>query len=180
MENSTCDIKQKTNLAALIQEARLIIWDEASMTQTYAFEALDKTLRDILGSKNEANRGKLFGGMPILLGGDFRQILPVIPKGKRQEVVQACINRLDLWKFCQLHTLSCIMRVNAYTPNGQIDARKHAFNKWVLDVGDGTVPASSKDGEDEPSWIKIPDEFICNPKKTQLKQLLILYFQISN
>ncbi|XP_071729034.1 uncharacterized protein [Rutidosis leptorrhynchoides] len=69
MENSTCGIKQKTHLAALMHEARLIIWDEVPMTQRYAFEALDKTLRDILGSKKEANRDKLFGGMPILLGG---------------------------------------------------------------------------------------------------------------
>ncbi|XP_071715040.1 uncharacterized protein [Rutidosis leptorrhynchoides] len=120
MENSTCSIKQKTHLAALMHEARLIIWDEAPMTQRYAFEALDKTLKDILGSKNEANRAKLFGGMPILLGGDFRQILPVIPKGKRQEVVNACINRLELWKFCHLHTLSRII---------EIDSRKRAFNK---------------------------------------------------
>ncbi|XP_071699714.1 uncharacterized protein [Rutidosis leptorrhynchoides] len=95
-ENSTCGIKQNTHLAALLHEVRLIIWDEAPMTQRYAFEALDKTLRDILGAKAEENRRKLFGGMPILLGGDFRQILPVIPKGKRQEVVQACINRSDL------------------------------------------------------------------------------------
>ncbi|XP_071727418.1 uncharacterized protein [Rutidosis leptorrhynchoides] len=160
MENSTCGIKQKTHLAALMHEARLIIWDEAPMTPRYAFEALDKTLRDILGSKKEANRDKLFGGMPILLGGDFRQILPVIPKGKRQEVVNACINISELWKFCHLHTLSRIMRVNEYTLDGQIDSRKRAFNKWVLDVGDGNVPTSSKEGDDEPSWIKIPEEFI--------------------
>ncbi|XP_071721366.1 ATP-dependent DNA helicase PIF1-like [Rutidosis leptorrhynchoides] len=87
MENSTCGIKQKSHLAELMHEVRLIIWDEAPMTQRYAFEALDKTLRDILGAKKEENRGKLFGGMPILLGGDFIQILPFIPKGKRQEVV---------------------------------------------------------------------------------------------
>ncbi|GJU47753.1 ATP-dependent DNA helicase PIF1-like protein [Tanacetum coccineum] len=48
MENSTCGIKQNTQLAELIQEVQLIIWDEAPMTQRYAFEALDITLRDIL------------------------------------------------------------------------------------------------------------------------------------
>ncbi|XP_071740008.1 uncharacterized protein [Rutidosis leptorrhynchoides] len=115
MENSTCGIKQKTHLADLIQQARLIIWDEAPMIQKYAFEALDKTLRDILGAQDETNRTRLFGGMPILLGGDVRQILPVIPKGKRQE---------------------------------------------VLDIGDGNVPASTRDREDEATWIKITDEYI--------------------
>ncbi|XP_071718873.1 uncharacterized protein [Rutidosis leptorrhynchoides] len=100
MENSTCGIKQQTHLAELMQEVRLIIWDEAPMTQRFAFEALDKTLKDILGAKNEANRSKLFGGVPVLLGGNFRQIFPVIPKGKRQEIVQACINRSELWQTC--------------------------------------------------------------------------------
>ncbi|GKC75225.1 ATP-dependent DNA helicase PIF1-like protein, partial [Tanacetum coccineum] len=73
LENNTCGIKYNTHLAELMQEVQLIIWDEAPMTQKYVFEALDKTLRDILG-----------------------QILPVISKGKRPDVVQACINRSEL------------------------------------------------------------------------------------
>ncbi|XP_071740749.1 uncharacterized protein [Rutidosis leptorrhynchoides] len=176
MENSTCGIKQKTHLAALIQEARLIIWDEAPMTQRFAFEALDKTLRDILGAKDDANRLKLFGGMPILLGGDFRQIFPVVTKGKRQEVVHACINRSDLWQHCELHALSRIMRVNEYTADGHVDARKHEFNKWVLNVGEGKVPALCKDGEDEPTWIKIPDEFIIKSEKTPIEAIVDTIF----
>ncbi|GKA34349.1 helicase [Tanacetum coccineum] len=46
MENSTYGIKQNTHLAELMQQVQLIIWDEAPMTQKFAFEALDKTLRD--------------------------------------------------------------------------------------------------------------------------------------
>ncbi|GJT56209.1 ATP-dependent DNA helicase PIF1-like protein [Tanacetum coccineum] len=49
MGNNTCGIKQNIHLEKLMQEVKLIIWDEALMTQRYAFEALDKTLRDILG-----------------------------------------------------------------------------------------------------------------------------------
>ncbi|GJR76765.1 ATP-dependent DNA helicase PIF1-like protein [Tanacetum coccineum] len=93
LENSTCGIKQNTHLAELMQEVQLIIWDEAPMTQKYAFETLDKTLRDILGFHKEEKRDKIFGGMTVLLGGNFRQILPVIPKVKRPDVIQACINR---------------------------------------------------------------------------------------
>ncbi|GKC08803.1 ATP-dependent DNA helicase PIF1-like protein [Tanacetum coccineum] len=44
LENSTCGIKQNTHLAELMQQVELIIWDEAPMTQKYAFEALDMTL----------------------------------------------------------------------------------------------------------------------------------------
>ncbi|XP_071688688.1 uncharacterized protein [Rutidosis leptorrhynchoides] len=146
------------------------------MTQRFTFEALDKTLRDILGAKDDANRSKLFGGMPILLGGDFRKILPVIPKGKRQDIIQACINRSDLWQHCQLHTLSRIMHVNEYNSDGHHDTRKHAFNKWVLDVGEGKVQARRKDGEDEPTWIKIPDEYIVISEKSPIETIVDTIF----
>ncbi|XP_071699017.1 uncharacterized protein [Rutidosis leptorrhynchoides] len=176
MENSTCRIKQKTHLAELMQQVRLIIWDEAPMTQRFAFEALDKTLKDILGAKNEANRSKLFGGIPILLGGDFRQILPIIPTGKRQEIVQACINRSDLWQSCQLHTLSRIMRVNEFIADGQVDPRKQQFNKWVLDIGDSKVSAVCKDGKEEPTGIEIPNEFIVKSDKPPIDAIVDTIF----
>ncbi|GKB01261.1 ATP-dependent DNA helicase PIF1-like protein [Tanacetum coccineum] len=150
--------KAEYHLAELMQEVQLIIWDEAPMTQKYAFKALDKTLRDILGFQKPEKREQIFGGMTVLLGGDFTQILLVIPKGKRPDVVQACINRSELWKHCNIFTLTRSMRVNEYYPNGEIDNQKQDFNQWVLSVGNGTVPAKAKDGEDEPSWIQIPEQ----------------------
>ena len=172
MDNSTCGIKQNTHLAELIKEAKLIIWDEAPMTQRYAFEALDKTLRDILGFENPENRERIFGGMTVLLGGDFRQIQPVIPKAKRPEVIQASINRSDLWKACKLFTLTRSMRVNKYTENGSIDTRKQEFNKWVLDIGDGNLEAKIKEGEDEPTWIQIPHNFIIKSGDSPLEAIV--------
>ncbi|XP_071695229.1 uncharacterized protein [Rutidosis leptorrhynchoides] len=44
LENSTCGIKQNTHLAELLHEVKLLILDEAPMTQRYAFEVFDKTL----------------------------------------------------------------------------------------------------------------------------------------
>ncbi|GJT74646.1 ATP-dependent DNA helicase PIF1-like protein [Tanacetum coccineum] len=128
-----------------MQQVKLIIWDEALMTQRYAFEALDKTLRDILGYKSLEKSNRIFGGMTVLLGGDFWQILPVIPKAKRPEVVQFCINRSELWKCCKVFTLTRSMRVNKYSSNGEIDLRKQNFNIWVLAVGDGKLPAKKKE-----------------------------------
>ncbi|GJV81518.1 ATP-dependent DNA helicase PIF1-like protein [Tanacetum coccineum] len=159
-ENSTCGIKQNTQLAELMQEVELIIWDEAPMTRRYAFEALDVTLRDILGFKAPSRRQQLFGGMTVLLGGDFRQILPVIPKAKRPEIVQACINRSHLWDSCNIFKLTRSMRVNEYGADGQIDTFKQEFNQQVLAVGDGTVPVKKKEEEDEATWIDIPEQFL--------------------
>ena len=47
-DESTCDIKQGSHLAELLNKTTLILWDEAPMSNKICFEALDKTLRDIL------------------------------------------------------------------------------------------------------------------------------------
>ncbi|GKB71257.1 ATP-dependent DNA helicase PIF1-like protein, partial [Tanacetum coccineum] len=172
LENSTYGIKHNTHLAELMQEVQLIIWDEAPMTQKYAFEALDKTLRDILGFQNLEKREQIFEGMTVLLGGDFRQVIPVIPKGKRPDVVQACINRSELWKHCNVFTLTRSMRVNEYYPNGEINNQKQEFNQWVLSVGNDSVPAKAKDEEDEPTWIQIPEQFLIKSLDSPIEKIV--------
>lgn len=47
-EDSTCTINQGTPLVKLIVTSKLIIWDEAPMLHKYCFEALDKSMRDIM------------------------------------------------------------------------------------------------------------------------------------
>ena len=47
---------QNTHLAELMHQVKLIIWDEAPMTQKYAFEALDKTLKNILRHKKKQTK----------------------------------------------------------------------------------------------------------------------------
>jgi ATP-dependent DNA helicase PIF1 len=34
----------------------------------------------------------------MVLGGDFRQILPVVPKGGREDIVSALLPRSHLWQ----------------------------------------------------------------------------------
>ncbi|GKD56625.1 ATP-dependent DNA helicase PIF1-like protein [Tanacetum coccineum] len=63
-----------------------------------------------------------------------------------------------LWKQANVFTLTRSMRVNEYYANGELDTRKQHFNQWVLAVGDGKLPAKMKDGEDEPTWIQIPEK----------------------
>ncbi|XP_031099477.1 uncharacterized protein LOC116003677 [Ipomoea triloba] len=105
-EDSTCNITQGSNLAELIIKCKLIIWDEAPMMHKHCFEALDRTLRDLLRFTDTNAENRTFGGKTVVLGGDFRQILPVIPKGTRQDIVSASINSSYLWDSCQTY-LSC-------------------------------------------------------------------------
>nr|GFC77944.1 ATP-dependent DNA helicase PIF1-like [Tanacetum cinerariifolium] len=63
----------------LIRQAKLIIWYKAPMIQSYCYEAFDRTLRDIYRSVNSKPSDHVFGIKVVLFGGDFRQILRVIP-----------------------------------------------------------------------------------------------------
>jgi ATP-dependent DNA helicase PIF1 len=74
--SSTCNLSLKSEEAKLIKESKLILWDEAPMMHRHAFEALDRSFRDITKVKD-----KPFGGKKVVFGGDFRQILPVIING---------------------------------------------------------------------------------------------------
>jgi hypothetical protein len=94
-EAATCSVKRGTMLAELIQMAALIIWDEAPMTHRRCFEALDRTMRDILSEKKPSNSMLPFGGKPVVLCGDFRQILPVVRKGSRSAVVERLSRTLN-------------------------------------------------------------------------------------
>ncbi|GKA22646.1 ATP-dependent DNA helicase PIF1-like protein [Tanacetum coccineum] len=88
LEDSMCHIPADSHLADLIRKAKLIIWDEAPMIQSYCYEAFDRTLRDICRSDPSEPSNRVFGGKVVLFGGDFRQILPVIPNASRNDVIQ--------------------------------------------------------------------------------------------
>ena len=76
----------------LVRAAKLIIWDEAPMMHRWCFEAVYRSMRDIMSKNDPLNEFRPFGGMTVVLGGDFRQILPVVRKGSRQDIVDASIN----------------------------------------------------------------------------------------
>jgi DNA helicase Pif1-like protein/PIF1-like helicase len=55
--------------------------------------------------------GPLFGGIPVVLGGDFAQILPVVRKGSRADIIAATLQRCHVWSSLQLLHLTQNMRV---------------------------------------------------------------------
>uniref|UniRef100_A0A2N9J2K3 ATP-dependent DNA helicase n=1 Tax=Fagus sylvatica TaxID=28930 RepID=A0A2N9J2K3_FAGSY len=91
-DDSTCDIKQRSQTAELLSKTSIILWDEAPMAHRNCFEALDRSLRDILQLEDPQSVEKPFGGKVVVLGGDFRQILPVVKKGKREDIVYFAIS----------------------------------------------------------------------------------------
>ncbi|XP_010424647.1 PREDICTED: uncharacterized protein LOC104709786 [Camelina sativa] len=111
-ETPICNMSRSSDQGQLVQESKLIIWDEAPMMSKYCFETLDRSLKDIMRDHDD----KPFGGKVILFGGDFRQILPIIVGAgmrKNMRLRQNIIPKEAL----------------------EIDE----FLKWILDVGEGRL-----------------------------------------
>ena len=130
-EESTCEIKQGSHLAELVKKTLLILWDEAPMANKHCFEALDKSLRDILRFTNQNSDERPFGGMTVVLGGNFRQILPMITKGKREHIVNASIKRSYLWKHFEIFRLTENMRLKCLSEDPIQKQNVAEFAEWI-------------------------------------------------
>ena len=148
MDIPLCCIKKCTALSRVIQEGKATVVDEAPMTNKLAFEALDRTLRDLTGKERP------MGGMCMLLCGDFRQILPVIQGGTRGNIVDSCLKSFlrDHVIVKHLHTN---MRVHLHG-----DEAAGEFASQLLAIGDGKYPIDTS-----PDIIQLPENigaFACN------------------
>ncbi|CAF4403118.1 unnamed protein product, partial [Adineta steineri] len=140
-----CSITKGTGEAKVLQECELIVWDECTMAHRYALEALNHTLQDL------RNNGNNMGGVVVLIAGDFRQTLPVIPKGTMADELKACLKSSYLWRHVVPFKLSTDMRVHL---QGDVSAGR--FAKQLLAIGNGKIPADPVSG-----LINISDNF-CN------------------
>jgi hypothetical protein len=156
----TSNIKCSAMLCELIQAVSLIIWDETLMAHKIAFEALDRTLRDIVSIPSSVNKKLPFGGKVVILEGDLRQTLPVVQGGSRAEITKSAIVNSALWSYVTMLHLTLNMRLTAQglTEKGKKELAE--FSRWMLDIGEGKIKAMAKEDEIEPSWIEIPDELL--------------------
>ena len=141
-ESSVCAIPKNSELAELIRETALVIWDEAPMQHCHIMEAVERTFQDV------CNCDKPFGGVSFVFGGDFQQILPVIVGASRGQTVGACIQCSTLWNSITVLHLRQNMRLNTAIP------LEREFAQWQLEVGQGMHT-------DENGNILVPDHMKC-------------------
>ncbi|XP_021725284.1 ATP-dependent DNA helicase PIF2-like [Chenopodium quinoa] len=125
-----CDVPKQGSLAALIKETTLIIWDEASMARKENIESVELLLRDL------CDPDQPFGGKVIVFGGDFRQVLPVVPHKTQREVGATSLVNSHIWPWLQKLHLTENIRAKEDPPyasfllslgNGQLQVTKNAF-----------------------------------------------------
>jgi hypothetical protein len=98
--DSILNIRAQSPEAEFLRQTRLFIWDEAPMMHKHCFEAFDRALRELMGNVpgQQWRRDLPFGGKVVVMSGDFRQVLPVVPRGSRAAIVSASLRRSKLWR----------------------------------------------------------------------------------
>ena len=110
-ENSVSTIKKNSLKGELLRKTRLVIWEEVPMQHRFASEAIDRTLRDFMDQPDLH-----FSGITVTFGGDFQQTLSIIPKGTKEQIIGACIQRSQLWRHIKVLHLTENIQVD---PNDQ-------------------------------------------------------------
>ncbi|KAI5386284.1 hypothetical protein KIW84_072719 [Lathyrus oleraceus] len=110
------------------------------MTNKNCLEALDLSLQDICSNNAP------FGGKVLIMGGDFCQVLPVVRKGTKAQMISACIVQSHLWDHTKILRLYQNMR----------SLHDQEFAEFFIRIGDGVEPTKADDMVRLHSQIAIP------------------------
>lgn len=153
-DDSVCYISKNCDLANLFRRSDVVVWDEAPMQHRHVLDAVDRTLRDLRSTE------KPFGGIPFVMSGDFRQILPVVRKGGRADIVNACVKSSPLWKSIEVLRLTIDMRVlkrRAANASAEEIKKLDDFSKFLQNVGDGKLKTFPELGQDV---VQLPEPIV--------------------
>jgi len=137
-EHSVSGLKVNSKEVAIIRSAKLIIWDEVPMANKHSLMRINRLLKDIMS--NDVS----FSGKIIILVGDFRQVLPVVPHASRTATMQNSIKFSTLWPFFKVFKL---------TKNMRASADECEFANFLLEIGNGQYPTNDDGLVDLPSSL---------------------------
>ncbi|XP_046141612.1 uncharacterized protein LOC114882103 [Osmia bicornis bicornis] len=131
-EMPVCNISKNSEYGRMLQQCKLLVWDECTMSHKRAIEAVNHTMKDIKGNQS------IRGGMVVLLAGDLRQILPVITWGTPADEINACLKASTLWVHVQKFSLTTNMRVQLHN-----DTQSGQYAGALLKIGEDRLATDS-------------------------------------
>jgi hypothetical protein len=104
----------------------------------HAVETVNRSLQDICTSECP------FGGITVVLGGDFQQTLPVMVKALWEDTVLATVQWSHIWHDITVLHLTQNMRLSN-------NPQQKQFAQWLLELGHGnTVDTNTASGPISP------------------------------
>jgi ATP-dependent DNA helicase PIF1 len=137
-----CKFSKQSDTTDLLHRVALIIWDEVAMTKRQYVETFDRSLYNIMGCELP------FGGKVMVFGGDFKQVLPVVPRGVRAQITDATLLRTYIWKDLQKICLTRNMRAES----------DPWFSDYLLRIGNGTEDTFAGD------YVHLPKDIVIEYK----------------
>jgi hypothetical protein len=134
-DGSICKFSKQNYTVDLLRRAALIMWDKLAMTKKQSVEMLDISLQDIMGCEVP------FGGKVMVFGGNFRQVMPVVPRGTRAQITDATLLRSYIWK--DVRKICLLRNMRAQSDPWFLD--------YLLRIGNGTE-------------YKFEGDYVCLPK----------------
>ncbi|KAJ8976679.1 hypothetical protein NQ317_004763 [Molorchus minor] len=150
-ETTTSGVTPRSEDGRLIRSAKLIIIDEISMVTRAIFSIINRALKDI------CNDNRPFANKVIVVGGDFRQTLPIVINGNRASIVNECVKHsLQVLNFGQYNLLR----------NVRVDPNQQQFSDWLLNLGNDTLPIFR--ATNYGNIIQIPPQCVADSKNALL------------
>ncbi|GBL86300.1 hypothetical protein AVEN_132021-1 [Araneus ventricosus] len=91
-------------MARVLHEDKVILWDVCTMDHKRGIEALNRALLGI------RDHNQLIGGVTVLLDGDCRHALLIVPRDTHVNNVKACLKSSILWSNAKILSLRINMR----------------------------------------------------------------------
>ncbi|EFO96653.1 hypothetical protein CRE_02649 [Caenorhabditis remanei] len=147
-DGMNCGIVLGSEEASALRALSAVIWDEVCMSDRRIVSAVDNLFRDLHDSLLP------FGGILIIMGGDWRQILPIVQGVRDQGVIPYILkNCEDIWNRVETFHLTINQRA--------IDDPD--YSRLILEIGDGSNYVHEKR-----QMVSIPDKLILTGTDTNL------------
>ncbi|KAI1723257.1 PIF1-like helicase domain-containing protein [Ditylenchus destructor] len=138
---STCRAKINNKLGQELKGTDVLIIDEISMVPKRVMKEIDRVLKELMENEN------VFGGKIVIIGGDFRQCLPVEKKVPKSVIISSSVRRSELWPYFEENLFHL-------EGNKKVHSDQQEFAEFILNMGNGVLPT------DEEEFIEIPSKCI--------------------
>ena len=121
--NTPSAISHDDDRGRILKQAQVIIIEECSMVHEHVLICIDRLLKYLTGSTLE------FGGKVVIIGGDVKQLMPIVPGGTIEEQAQVSFFNTKWYnEQCEHLTL---------TQNMRLAEGQQQYGTWLESVGKG-------------------------------------------
>ncbi|KAL3110848.1 hypothetical protein niasHT_014785 [Heterodera trifolii] len=147
------NVDLESNFAEMLRKIDGMIIDEISMQNRDVLEYVDRLLRFVVPT--DLLKSLPFGGKAVVIGGDWKQLTPVVPGGGHLDQYNASVKNSSLFKHFTTHRL---------VTNHRLQSGQQQYRDFLRRVGTGVI-------NDIQQRVKLPQKIV-EPDRDALLQFV--------